>query len=134
MRGILSHVEIYVSDLQKSLQFWDWFLSDLGYELYQRWAEGASYKLNHTYLVFVQVEEKYKKFPYHRRHTGLNHLAFYGGSRKDIDEMTHKLREKGIKILYEDKHPFAAGPGYYAVFFEDPDRIKVEVVAGKEEG
>lgn len=131
MKGELSHIEIYVSDLQKSLLFWDWFLIDLGYELFQSWEEGTSYKLNQTYLVFVQVEENYRHFPYHRKHVGLNHLAFYGGTRKEIDDLTMKLKGNGIKILYEDKHPFAAGSDYYAVFFEDPDRIKVEVVASK---
>jgi hypothetical protein len=29
------------------------------------------------------------------------------------------------------RSPFAGGASHYAVFFEDPDRIKVEVVAPK---
>jgi hypothetical protein len=28
-----------------------------------------------------------------------------------------------------DKHPHAGGPASYAVFFEDPERIKVELTA-----
>jgi catechol 2,3-dioxygenase-like lactoylglutathione lyase family enzyme len=43
--------------------------------------------------------------------------------------MTLQLKEKGVNILYPDKHPFAGGGSHYAVFFEDPDRIKVELVA-----
>jgi catechol 2,3-dioxygenase-like lactoylglutathione lyase family enzyme len=129
LKGVLSHIEIYVSDLRKSLEFWDWLLSYLGYEKFQQWEQGASFKLNDTYLVFVQVEEKYKSLGYHRKQVGLNHLAFFGGTRKAIDDLTLKLKAKGISVLYEDKQPFAAGGGYYAVLFEDPDRIKVEVVA-----
>ena len=129
MRGELHHIELYVSDLNNSLQFWDWFLTDLGYNIKYDWKHGRSYILNNTYLVFVQVEEKYKNFKYHRKQTGLNHLAFHGGSRAEVDELTNKLKNKDITILYEDKHPNAGGPDYYAVFFEDPDRIKVEVVA-----
>lgn len=129
MRGQLHHVEVYVSDLTRSKQFWGWFLGELGYEVYQEWPEGISYKLGNTYLVLVQTEEPYLDRPYHRKGTGLNHLAFHAESRKDVDEMTDKLRERGIAILYEDKHPYASGPDYYAVFFEDPDRIKVELVA-----
>jgi len=30
-------------------------------------------------------------------------------------------------ILYADRHPHAGGPDSYAVFFEDPERIKVEL-------
>ena len=40
-----------------------------------------------------------------------------------------KLNAKGVTILYTDRHPYAGGQDYYAVFFEDPDRIKVELVA-----
>lgn len=73
-------------------------------------------------------EDKYLDVPYHRCRAGLNHLAFYGGTNAFVDEMTEKLRARGVTILYEDKHPYAGGPDYYAVFFEDPDRMKVEII------
>jgi hypothetical protein len=38
------------------------------------------------------------------------------------------LRRRGTGILYQDRHPHAGGDDNYAVFFEDPDRIKVELV------
>ena len=127
--GKLHHVEIYVSDLKKSSEFWGWFLGKLGYEVFSKWDSGISYMLGETYIVFVQTEKKYLDEPYHRCRTGLNHLAFHAESKMHVDEITNELRSKGIKILYEDKHPYAGGEDYYAVFFEDPDRIKVELVA-----
>lgn len=129
MKGVLHHVEIYVSDLNKTIEFWGWFLSELGYEKYQAWNEGVSYKLLDTYLVFVQTEKEYLEIEYHRKRTGLNHLAFHAESRVMVDQLTEQLKERKIEILYQDKHPFAGGKDYYAVFFEDPDRIKVELVA-----
>ena len=128
-KGMLHHIEIYVSDLEKSINFWSWFLLELGYELYQEWDKGKSYKLADTYLVFVQVEKEHLDIPFHRCKAGLNHLAFHAESKKHVEEMTNLLREKGIKILYEDKHPYAGGNGHYAVYFEDPERMKVELVA-----
>ena len=77
----------------------------------------------------MQTEQKYLDEPYHRCRTGLNHLAFHADSKDQVDELTIELRSKGIKILYEEKHPNAGGNDYYAVFFEDPDRIKVEFIA-----
>ena len=77
----------------------------------------------------MQTEEKYLDIPYHRCGTGLNHLAFHAKSRDHVDEITNQLKEKGIPILYPEKHPYAGGKDYYAVYFEDPDRIKVELVA-----
>ena len=127
--GLLHHVEIYVSDIEKSTIFWSWLLKDLGYDCYQKWDKGQSWKLGETYLVFVQTEEKFLDVPYHRCRSGLNHLAFHASSRERVDEMTENLKERGVKILYEDQHPYAGGDDYYAVFFEDPDRIKVEFVA-----
>ena len=126
---MLHHVEIYVHDLERSKEFWGWLLGKLEYKVSQEWDQGISYKFGETYLVFVQTEERFKEPTYHRCRTGLNHLAFHGKSREQVDEITTRLRERGSTILYEDKHPFAGGPDYYAVFFEDPDRIKVEVVA-----
>lgn len=126
---MLHHVEINVSDLARSRGFWQWLLCDeLGYEIYQEWPKGVSFRFGQTYIVFVQTEEKHLVAGYNRCQTGLNHLAFHARSKSHVDDLTAKLRERGIIILYADRHPHAGGPDYYAVFFEDPDRIKVEVV------
>lgn len=127
--GVLHHVEINVSNLKVSTDFWGWFLTELGYTLYQEWDAGVSWKLGDTYLVFVQTPEKHLDVPYHRGRVGLNHLAFHAESREQVDEITDKIRSMGMNVLYEDRHPFAGGEHYYALFFEDPDRIKVELVA-----
>ncbi|MBK7141906.1 MAG: VOC family protein [bacterium] len=128
-RGQLHHVELYVSDLERSKAFWGWLLPLFGYSEYQVWESGVSYILGSTYIVFVQTEPRFQNIPYHRCRTGLNHLAFHAESRAEIDTLTAELRKRGVTILYDDKHPHAGGSDSYAVFFEDPDRIKVEVVA-----
>jgi catechol 2,3-dioxygenase-like lactoylglutathione lyase family enzyme len=129
LTGLLHHVEINVSDLARSRAFWAWLLGELGYMLYQDWPEGVSWKLGATYLVFVQTPQEHLHRPYHRRGTGLNHLAFHARSREHVDRLTDELRRRDVSILYADQHPHAGGPEHYAVFFEDPDRIKVELVA-----
>lgn len=128
-KGLLHHIEIYVSDINRTVDFWSWFLEELGYNPFQDWDSGRSWKLGDTYIVFVQTEDRFLDTPYHRCRVGLNHLAFHASSRQHVDEMTNKLREKGINILYPKKHPFAGGDKHYAVYFEDPDRIKVELVS-----
>lgn len=126
---MLHHVEINVSDLARSRGFWQWLLCDeLGYEVYQEWPKGVSFRFGQTYIVFVQTEEKHLVAGYNRCRTGLNHLAFHARSKSHVDDLTAKLRERGIIILYADRHPHAGGLESYTVFFEDPDRIKVEVV------
>lgn len=132
VRGQVHHIELYVSDLARSAAFWGWLLERLGYELYQQWPAGRSWRLGGTYLVFVQAEADYLTPAYHRKRVGLNHLAFQLESRDEVDAITEALRGRGVRILYEDRHPHAGGDESYAVFFEDPDRIKVELVAAGE--
>ena len=128
---MLHHVEINVSNLAKSRAFYDALLPKMGYALFQEWELGFSYKMNTTYLVFVQTIEKHIDSSYHRGRTGLNHLAFHADSREQVDEVTELLEVLETEILYKDKHPYASGNDVYAVFFEDPDRIKLEIVAPK---
>jgi hypothetical protein len=49
-----------------------------------------------------------------------------------VDDIAAWARASGHTTLYDDRYPYAGGPGYYAVYCEDPDRIKVEVVAPRQ--
>ncbi len=129
LRGHLSHIEINVVDLNKSAEFWGWLLGKLGYTPYQQWEEGRSWRLGGTYFVIVQVEDAFRLQAYHRKRTGLNHLAFHAADRADVDALTEELKARNVTILYADRHPYAGGKSSYAVFFEDPDRINAELVA-----
>ncbi len=125
--GVVHHIEIYVRDLPTSIEFWGWLLLQLGYSEFQAWDQGISYIKDDTYIVFVQTEEKYLDIPYHRCRSGLNHLAFHAGTKEFVDTITAELKSRGVTILYPDRHPHAGGEDSYAVFFEDPDRMKVEI-------
>ncbi|WP_261134171.1 VOC family protein [Bacillus sp. Marseille-Q3570] len=128
-KGLIHHIELYVSDLEKTIEFWGWLLPELGYFEYQKWEKGRSWKLKDSYIVFVQAEKKFLDVPYHRCRVGLNHLAFHAESMDQVDRLTDELKKRGVKVLYPDRHPYAGGSDHYAVYFEDPDRIKVELVA-----
>lgn len=125
----LHHVEINVSSLEASFRFWKPFLTALGYRKLQTWKGGASYKLGDSYLVFVQASPERVKNGYHRGRVGLSHLAFHASSRRQVDDMTAWVRKSGYAVLYPDRHPHAGGRDHYALYCEDPDRIKVELVA-----
>lgn len=130
---MLHHIELYVSDLECSIRFWTPLMESLGYEA-ERWTDGMNYiaSEDEPYLCLLQAEQEYLAAGYHRKRIGLNHLAFRAKSRKHVDEIRAWLKEAGHTLLYEDNFPYATAPGYYAVFCEDPDRIKLEVVAPSE--
>lgn len=127
---MLHHIEIYVSDLERSVEFWTPFMEKLGYEA-EQWSGGMNYVTGMTepYLCLLQVSNEHRSAGYHRKRVGLNHLAFMAKSRQHVDEVRAWLKESGHALLYDERYPFATAPDYYAVFCEDPDRIKLEVVA-----
>ncbi|MFP9190211.1 VOC family protein [Natrialbaceae archaeon A-CW1-1] len=127
--GALHHLELYASDFDRSVTFWSWLLEELGYEPYQEWETGRSWKLDSAYLVLVEAEARFRDEGYHRCYPGLNHLAFHAESRDHVDDLTERCRDRGVPILYENRHPHAGGPDHYALYVEDPERIKVELVA-----
>lgn len=121
--GQVHHIEYYVDDLEKSNEFWEWFLLHLRYEKYQEWSGGVSYRhKNGTYLVFVQVEPEYIKVGNNRQGNGLNHIAFQGGTLSELDEIQFLLEKRNIKILKRS--------GDY-LCFEDPNLFAVEIYANE---
>jgi len=127
---MIHHIELYVSDLEKSIEFWRPFMELLNYES-ERWSEGINFYGSKTepYLCLLEVSKDYLASGYHRKRIGLNHLAFKANSREHVDEVRTWVINSGYTSLYDDKYPFATAPDYYALFCEDPDRIKLEVVA-----
>ena len=122
--GQLHHVELYASDLDESVGFWDWLLGELGYERKGEWEGGRSWINGPTYVVLARADTDGS---FDRRTPGLNHLAFHAASREQVDEITAGVRDRDdAAVLYEDRHPYAGG--YYALYCEDPEGVKVEVV------
>lgn len=127
---MLHHIELYVSDLERSIAFWTPLLERLGYTP-DRWPGGMNYlKGDHApYLCLLQADPEHLAAGYHRKRVGLNHLAFCADSREQVDALRAWLQAAGHTLLYDDRYPYATAPDYYALFCEDPDRIKLEVVA-----
>jgi catechol 2,3-dioxygenase-like lactoylglutathione lyase family enzyme len=52
--GGLHHVELWVPDLARARAEWGWLLGQLGYEPFQDWDDGCSWRLGGTYFVVEQ--------------------------------------------------------------------------------
>lgn len=127
--GELHHLELYAADFEAAVGFWGWLLGELGYERKNDWEGGRSWRNGPLYLVLVAASNP--DHPFDREAPGLNHLAFYAASREQVDDLTAGVREReDASVLYEDRHPYAGG--YYALYCEGPEGVKVEVVAPAE--
>jgi catechol 2,3-dioxygenase-like lactoylglutathione lyase family enzyme len=130
---MLHHIELYVSDLERAIAFWSPFMEKLGYEA-ERWSGGMNYFAGEQdpYLCLLQAPREHLAAGYHRKRVGLNHMAFKAKSREHVDDLRQWVKESGYTLLYDERYPYATAPDYYAMYCEDPDRIKVEVVAPSE--
>ena len=126
--GLLHHVELWVPDLGAARARWGWLLGSLGYQPFQSWGAGVSYRLGPTYLVLEQSPAMMTG-PHERRRPGLNHLAFHAGTRASVDALVEGAGDNGWRLLFGDRHPFAGGPEHYAAYLEDEDGFEVELVA-----
>lgn len=120
-------MDIYVSDLAKSVAFWGPFLELLGWRKGAESEKAAMWKGAGVEIFFVQTEPDFLAAGYHRKRVGLNHLAFAVKDRRELDAVLEQLRAVGVKMLYRDG--IEERPTQHRLFFEDPDRIKVEVVS-----
>ena len=129
---MLHHVELYVSDLAASRRFWTGLLGHLGYRETASFDGGFTLAGDaETYLTFVQVADRHAGRSHHRCGVGLNHLAFRVADRAAVEALKEYCAREGVTTLYDDRYPFAnGGDDYFALFVEDPDRMKVEFVAG----
>ena len=100
--------------------------------MYQEWSNGFSYKKNDFYIVFVTAKEYLQ---YNRYRNGLNHVAFHGGSKNDVDLLRTKLSERNdVQLLDDELYPHAGGEECYALYFEERiNSFKIQVVASETE-
>jgi catechol 2,3-dioxygenase-like lactoylglutathione lyase family enzyme len=123
----LHHVELWVPDLARATASWGWLLEELGYQLYQDWPAGRSWRLGDAYLVFERSADLVDA-PHDRRRAGLNHLAFRVGGPARVDALTAAAPEHGWTLLFAERHPHAGGPDHYAAYLENQDGFEVELV------
>jgi catechol 2,3-dioxygenase-like lactoylglutathione lyase family enzyme len=129
-RGLLHHVELWVPDLARAEREWGWLLGRLGYEAFQDWPDGRSWRLGGTYLV-VERSPAMTAAGHDRLRPGLNHLAFHAGSRADVDALVREAPANGWTLLFADRHPYAGGPDHYAAYLAGTDAFEAELVAGE---
>jgi catechol 2,3-dioxygenase-like lactoylglutathione lyase family enzyme len=126
--GTLHHLELWVPDLSRAEHTWGWLLGALGYELYQQWPEGCSFRAGDMYIVLEQSPAR-SAFRHDRHRPGLNHLAFHVADRTTVDRMVGEALLHGWRLMFADRHPYAGGEQHYAAYLEDSDGYEVELVA-----
>jgi glyoxylase I family protein len=125
------HVDLVVSSIERSLPFYRDLLAPLGFhrigEVEGERGETIWYIGGSGSSIGLREAQTQAEQPYDRYRIGLHHLAFEASSRAGVDERTMWLRNQGAEIESEPQE-YGYMPGYYAVFFFDPDGIKLEIL------
>ncbi|MGK5694742.1 VOC family protein [Streptomyces sp. URMC 128] len=127
---MLHHIELWVPDLPRATRAWGWLLGRLGYDPYQEWERGRSWRLGPTYLV-VEQSPAMSAAEHDRMRPGLNHLAFHAGTPADVDALARDAPAHGWEPLFADRYPHAGGSGHYAAYLTNRDGFEVELVAAE---
>jgi glyoxylase I family protein len=133
--GSINHLALSARDLERSAEFYDAVLGALGYTRVE--VPEATQQLMQTRLlawasphssVTLRPAKAESAAKIHDRNApGLNHIAFNAATRARVDAMYELLKRIGATILDAPaEYPYF--PGYYAVYFTDPDGIKIELV------
>jgi glyoxylase I family protein len=134
-QGGINHLALTVTKLEQSSGFYDKVLGLAGYTR-QEVPEATQQLMKTPLLAWTSANgaitmrsakgENLRK-PHDRTAPGLNHLALTAESRAEVDRMHDLLKEIGAHIL-DPPAEYPYFPGYYAIYFADPDGIKLEFV------
>ena len=125
----IDHLVLSVGDFERSKDFYGKLLGFLGFKLKYDYADMAGWSNKKTLFWIAEADAKGKKHKYRKGDIGFHHYAFELSSRKDIDDLGTFLEVNDMTILdpvgeyYDDK--------YYAVYFADPDGMKLEAMVYK---
>jgi len=125
----IEHIAIWTRDLERLKSFYEtWFgaksedkYTNLakGYEsCFLNFASGARMEIMKRVDIVSSVAEEGVPL------AGYAHAAFSVGSREEVDVLTGRLREAGIKVV---DGPRTTGDGYYESVVLDPDGNRVEI-------
>lgn len=127
----IHHVDLVVSSIERSLPFYRDLLGPLGWHgvtevqgernetIWYLWGPGSSLGVREALTT--------REAPFDRYEIGVHHVAFEAASRAAVDERAAWVSTQGGEIE-SGPEEYWYSPGYYAVFFYDPDGMKLEIV------
>lgn len=125
----IHHVFITVNDVQRSRPFYAALMPRLGYGALWEY-EGASVGwLGAAGSFWIkQADPRFAGETFCKDRVGLCEIAFRADGRDEVDALARDVTAWGGTILDLPREYPEYAPGYYAVFFADPDGIKLELV------
>jgi catechol 2,3-dioxygenase-like lactoylglutathione lyase family enzyme len=120
------HTKLSVSDYKKSYSFYADIFDGLGYKQVSKHDDSAGWASPNGYGIWIEQAD-ITDHPYTFSAPGLHHLCFRAQSTEAVGRIYKRILEKSAYVFdAPQKYPNYTNK-YYAVFFADPDGIKLEV-------
>jgi glyoxylase I family protein len=131
MPGI-DHIIVNANNYAAAKRFYSWLMPQIGYPNSTSYdtptAEVTTGFFGTAGSVWIRPSDaEFRADKFHRHRVGLCEVAFAADSRAQIDKLAKEIPANGGKIT-DAPREYDYVPGYYAVFFTDPDGIKLELV------
>lgn len=123
----IDHLVLSVSDFARSREFYRKVLGFLGFDLRYDYSEAAGFHNGKTRLWIMQADERGRAHKHRKGEVGFHHYAFELASRSDVDALGAFLDEHGMTVT-DPPGTYNGDDKYYAVFFEDPDGMRLEAM------
>jgi len=133
VRGAVHHIDVTVKSPEDSRGFYQAVLGFMGYVFVDDHERGFDMDLRDadgfvTSFGVMRAKPESAEHVHDRYAPGLHHIAWNAASREDVDALYALLQEMRATILDPPLDYPRYGDGYYAVFFADPDGLKLEYV------
>ena len=132
MRAGIDHIIVNVNDYAAAKRFYAWLMPQIGYPQTMSFDQPQNdvttgYFGDHGSMWLRPADPEFRADKFHRHRVGLCEIAFTADSREQIDNLAKQISANGGKVTDLPKE-YDYLPGYYAVFFTDPDGMKLELV------
>jgi glyoxylase I family protein len=126
----IDHLMINANDYEKAVGFYGWLMPRIGYPHSRSFSEPVpmtGYYGDNGGVWVVASDQTHRDDTFDKGRVGLREIAFRAESRQQIDDLALEISSHGGRIL-DIPREYEYRPGYYSVFFTDPDGLKLEVV------
>ena len=129
----IDHIYIAVSDLARSERFYDGVMGVLGFRK-NTFANDGDHHIQYynRYFGFVLRPARNPANAHDPLSTGLHHFCFRVEDAATVDAIARRFAETGVNCSSPQLYPEYA-PDYYALFFSDPDGIRLEITNYRQE-
>lgn len=128
----IDHIYVAVSNLERSEKFYDVVMSILGFRKQRFHIEGEQHIQYYNRHFGYVLRPARSNGPHDSYAPGLHHFCLRVQGEKEVKDAASMLKKQNISVSEPKRYPEYA-PDYFAVFFTDPDGVRLEITNYRQE-